>query len=86
MTPQALLSPYRIFTFSPTRRDPFTCEYLFEIEDLIMEDNMDIDTLDQRGTKRAVEETESQEPPRPKKIKVSNRAVHGSHLYYRNKY
>jgi hypothetical protein len=36
---------------------------------------MDIETIDQCGTKRAVEETESQEPPKPKKIKVSKRAV-----------
>jgi hypothetical protein len=39
-----------------------------------MEDDMDIGTIDQRGTKRAVEETESQEPPKPKKIKVTKRA------------
>ncbi|KAJ5558490.1 hypothetical protein N7535_008703 [Penicillium sp. DV-2018c] len=35
-----------------------------------MESDMEIDSTDQRGTKRAAEETEPQEPPRPKKIKA----------------
>ncbi|KAJ5250523.1 hypothetical protein N7489_000933 [Penicillium chrysogenum] len=35
-----------------------------------MEDNMQIDPIDQRGTKRAAEEDEPPEPPKPKKIKA----------------
>lgn len=39
----------------------------------IMEDNMEIEPLGQRGTKRVAEEVEPQEPPKPKKIKVRQR-------------
>ncbi|KXG47444.1 Ribosomal protein S5 domain 2-type fold, subgroup [Penicillium griseofulvum] len=35
-----------------------------------MEDDMDIEPIDQRGTKRAAEEYEPPEPPKPKKIKA----------------
>lgn len=44
-----------------------------------MDEIMDVSSIDQRGTKRAVDETESQEPPRPKKIKVSRRVRGESH-------
>lgn len=44
-----------------------------------MEEVMDVSLIDQRGTKRAVDETESQEPPKPKKIKVSKRVQGESH-------
>ncbi|KAJ5356257.1 hypothetical protein N7517_010866 [Penicillium concentricum] len=36
----------------------------------MMEDDMDIEFIDQRGTKRAAEEDEPLEPPKPKKIKA----------------
>lgn len=35
-----------------------------------MADNMDLDSPDQHGTKRAVEEPEVSELPKPKRIKV----------------
>lgn len=35
-----------------------------------MADNMDLDSPDQRGTKRAVEEAELSGPSKPKRIKV----------------
>ncbi|KAJ5817750.1 hypothetical protein N7447_007758 [Penicillium robsamsonii] len=35
-----------------------------------MEDDMDIESIDKRGTKRAAEENEPLEPPKPKKIKA----------------
>ncbi|KAJ5747404.1 uncharacterized protein N7511_009100 [Penicillium nucicola] len=35
-----------------------------------MQDQMDTESIEQRGTKRAAEETSTQEPPRPKKIKA----------------
>jgi hypothetical protein len=38
-----------------------------------MEDQMDTETIEQRGTKRAAEETGTQEAPKPKKIKVRQR-------------
>jgi hypothetical protein len=38
-----------------------------------MEDQMDTGPIEQRGTKRAAEETGTQEAPKPKKIKVRQR-------------
>lgn len=35
-----------------------------------MDGTMEVDSPDQRGTKRPVEETDSSEPSRPKRIKV----------------
>ena len=37
---------------------------------MMEEDDMNIEPVDQRGTKRAAEENEPLEPPKPKKIKV----------------
>lgn len=36
----------------------------------MMEEDMNIEPIDQRGTKRAAEEDEPLEPHKPKKIKV----------------
>lgn len=40
-----------------------------------MEDQMDTEPIEQRGTKRLAEEAGTQEPPKPKKIKVRKRVL-----------
>jgi hypothetical protein len=47
-----------------------------------MEDDMHIDSIDQRGTKRAAEEYEPPEPPKPKKIKVRESACNPIVYYH----
>jgi DNA mismatch repair protein MLH1 len=48
----------------------------------MMEDHMHIDAIDQRGTKRAAEEDEPPETPKPKKIKVRQRVHESLVVYY----
>ncbi|CAG8125460.1 unnamed protein product [Penicillium salamii] len=38
-----------------------------------MENEMDLEPVDERGTKRAADESQIEEPRKPKKIKVSKR-------------
>lgn len=47
-----------------------------------MEEDMNIESIDKRGTKRAAEENEPPEPPKPKKIKVRQRVHMNLVVYY----
>lgn len=50
--------------------DPFLHRAPSRYLKIMMEEDMNIEPIDQRGTKRAAEEDEPLEPPKPKKIKV----------------
>jgi hypothetical protein len=55
------------------RASTITLYSLLEISEFTMEDQMDTEPIEQRGTKRAAEEIGTQEAPKPKKIKVRQR-------------
>jgi hypothetical protein len=62
------LSSAFLLHFPSTSRHPHAPGRLNE-----MDGEMEVDSPDQRGTKRPVEETESSEPAQPKRIKVGRR-------------
>jgi DNA mismatch repair protein MLH1 len=79
MTPGSLIALSGL-VFTPTTRTSQSIPlglYHYNLGFMIMEGDMEIDPVDQRGTKRAAEEPEAQEPPRPKKIKVRQRVCIG---------